>query len=158
MDVFFAYRLITQCVVGNGITTLFWSDNWLHGKLDDRFPRLFSFAINKLQSVVDFFRNDNHLQHFHLPLSVEAHTEYAALQVLLQGVILNEDTKDAWVCILGNGLYKPNKVYKLHFQQVRTDVASSWIWKSKCQSKHKFFAWLILHDRINTQEMLLRRH
>ena len=28
----------------------------------------------------------------------------------------------------------------------------------KCQSKHKFFAWLILHDRINTKDMLLRRN
>ena len=25
-------------------------------------------------------------------------------------------------------------------------------------SKHKFFAWLILHDRISTKDMLLRRH
>ena len=25
-------------------------------------------------------------------------------------------------------------------------------------SKHKFFAWLIFHDRINTRDMLLRRH
>ena len=35
---------------------------------------------------------------------------------------------------------------------------SNWIWKSKCQSKHKFFAWLILHDRINTKDMLIRRN
>jgi hypothetical protein len=29
--------------------------------------------------------------------------------------------------------------------------------KIKFMSKHKFFAWLIFHDRINTRDMLLRR-
>ena len=153
-----AYRAITKCVLGNGVSILFWSDNWLQSKMEDRFPRLFSYAIDKLQSVAEFMGGDNALQWFHLPLSVEAHEEYAQMQILLQDVSLDANTKDNWVCTLGNGVFKPSKVYRLNFQHISTDVASCWIWKSKCQSKHKFFAWLILHDRINTQDMLIRRH
>ena len=41
---------------------------------------------------------------------------------------------------------------------METHAPSCWLWKSKCQSKHKFFAWLLLHDRINMQQMLIRRH
>jgi hypothetical protein len=33
----------------------------------------------------------------------------------------------------------------------------SWIWKSSCQSKHKFFFWLLLNDRLNTRNLLGRK-
>jgi hypothetical protein len=32
------------------------------------------------------------------------------------------------------------------------------IWKSKCVPKIKFFAWLLLNDRLNTRNMLRRRY
>ena len=54
--------------------------------------------------------------------------------------------------------YTPRAFYNLFFKGMPTHTPSSWIWKSKCMSKHKFFAWLILHDRINTKDMLIRRH
>ena len=89
---------------------------------------------------------------------MEAHDEYAKLQVLLQDFNLDEEKKDAWVCTMGNGVFKPRKIYKMNFEHIATNVPSCSIWKSKCQFKHKFFAWLILHDRTNTQEMLIRRY
>ena len=56
-----AYRKITRCVVGNGTSVLFWSDVWMQEKLEDMFSRLFSYAIDKLHSVVEFLRTDNTL-------------------------------------------------------------------------------------------------
>ena len=32
-----------------------------------------------------------------------------------------------------------------------------WLWKSSCQAKHKFFFWLLLHDRLNTRNLLSRK-
>ena len=32
------------------------------------------------------------------------------------------------------------------------------VWKTKCIMRHKVFAWLMLHDRVNTRDLLLRRH
>ena len=89
---------------------------------------------------------------------MEAHHEYTQLQDLLPGLCLDENVRDKWICTLGSGVFKPSKLYKLFFKHLATDAPSCWIWKSKCQSKHNFFAWLVLHDRINTQEMLIRRH
>jgi hypothetical protein len=34
----------------------------------------------------------------------------------------------------------------------------TWIWKSSCQPKHKFFFWLLLHDRLNTRNLLRRKN
>jgi hypothetical protein len=33
-----------------------------------------------------------------------------------------------------------------------------WIWKSSFQPKHKFFFWLLIHDRINTRNLLKRKN
>jgi hypothetical protein len=52
----------------------------------------------------------------------------------------------------------PKVFYDQCFAVPQNHHTSSWIWKSKCMSKHKFFAWLILHDWINTKDMLLKRH
>ena len=48
-------------------------------------------------------------------------------------------------------------MYKQNFKHIDKHAPSCWIWRSKCQSKHKFFAWLLLHDRLNTRDMILRR-
>jgi hypothetical protein len=46
---------ITKCEVGNGSSVLFWSDLWKDNLFDSSFPRLFSYAKDKLQSVKEFF-------------------------------------------------------------------------------------------------------
>jgi hypothetical protein len=33
-----------------------------------------------------------------------------------------------------------------------------WLWKSKCQPKHKVFFWLLLKDRLNTRNILRRKN
>jgi hypothetical protein len=33
-----------------------------------------------------------------------------------------------------------------------------WIWKSSCQHKHKVFFWLLIQDRLNTCNILKRKH
>ena len=33
----------------------------------------------------------------------------------------------------------------------------NWIWKSSCQPKHKMFFWMLLHDRLNTRNLLRRK-
>jgi hypothetical protein len=49
------YRGIAKCSIGDGSSVLFWSDIWNDLLLQDKFPRLFSFAKDKLISVATFF-------------------------------------------------------------------------------------------------------
>ena len=109
-------------------------------------------------SVNEFMVASEWLQNFHLPLSIEAHDEFIQLQLDLHDTTLLSEGNDAWICTLGKGVYKPSLAYKENFKHLETHAPSCWLWKSRCQSKHKFFAWLLLHDRINTKDMLLRRH
>jgi hypothetical protein len=32
-----------------------------------------------------------------------------------------------------------------------------WIWQSLCQARHKLFFWILLHDRLNTRNLLGRK-
>lgn len=41
---------------------------------------------------------------------------------------------------------------------MNVDAAFTWIWKSKCTMQWKVFLWLLLADRLNTRNMLRRRH
>jgi hypothetical protein len=66
------YRGIAKCSIGDGSTILFWSDIWNDLLLQDKFPRLFSFAKDKLISVATFFNTTQMSKLFHIPLSSES--------------------------------------------------------------------------------------
>jgi hypothetical protein len=158
MKMFELYRQVTHCKIGSGETILFWSDNWNNGVIDDIFPRLSSFAKDKFISVKEALQIIDPEQAFHLPISAEAAAELRTLQHMLAGVVTS-DENDQWLITSNkSGVFIPNQVYRMSFQHISSHFPSQWIWKSKCTSKHKFFAWLILHDRINTKDMLRRRH
>jgi hypothetical protein len=152
------YRAVSSIKVGNGSSALFWSDSWKNQLLDNSFPRLFSFFRDKLQSVKEFLEKVSMLDNFHLPLSIEAHQELQQMMDFIIDVSLNPEADDKWDINLNSGGFRPSKVYIHAFKHLEIHQPSCWIWRSKCNSKHKLFAWLILHDRINTKDMMLRRH
>lgn len=150
------WRGLTKCVVGSGFSVLFWEDLWLGSVISASFPRLYSFARDKQASVNEIMSLPSLADGLHLPLSEEAFQEYNDLMILLTDINLN-DQPDSWIYKFNKGNYTPKSFYGLHFAAVPNHGPSKLIWKSKCMSKHKVFAWLVLHDRINTKDMMLRR-
>ena len=148
---------LATCQVGNGHSTLFWEDNWSGQVLPEKFPRLFSYAKNQMISVHDLMSSSQILDEFHLPLSVQAFHEFNEVQGILAGVFL-EDEADMWIFSSNKGVYTSNSFYRLQFSHLENHIPSCWIWKSRCMSKHRFFAWLLLHDRFNTKDMIGRRN
>jgi hypothetical protein len=47
--------------------------------------------------------------------------------------------------------------YQYQFRELRPSRAILGIWKTKCIPKIKFFAWLLLNDRLNARNILRRR-
>lgn len=95
---------------------------------------------------------------FILSVSQEAYEELQTLRDQLMQQTYDDKSKDTWVYQWGCTTYSPNKFYKIVFQNVPAHPSFSWMWKSKCTSRVKFFAWLILVDRLNTKTMLRRRN
>lgn len=104
------YRGIATCTVGNGTTVLFWSDIWNGKLLQNDFPRLFTFAKNKLITVVAFLGVSNYAVHFHLPLIALAHQEYEALEMLTHELQVSDgETNDVWHYQWGSKTYTSSK-------------------------------------------------
>jgi hypothetical protein len=125
--------------VGNGETVLFWTDRWNGKNIADEYPRLFSFAKDKLCSVKSGMSLSDPVDAFHLPLSLEAMTELQALQIQLHNMTLSHQD-DVWnMSCSKNGKCIPNKNYRMAFQHIPNHFPSQWIWKSKYMLKHDFF-------------------
>ena len=144
------------------VTVLFFLDYWRdnqHELLVNKFSRLFSFAKDTQISVHEVLQTDELLALFHLPLSTEAFGEF---QLLIQIVLDYQDrdnTTDVWSWGFGKGgPYTARKYYKQVHDPNISNPFLSWIWKSCCTLKIKTFAWLVIMDRINTKDMILRRH
>jgi hypothetical protein len=52
----------------------------------------------------------------------------------------------------------PNTLLIISMSGVDSQPVYKMLWKSSCTPRIKFFAWLILVDRLNTKTMLRRRH
>jgi hypothetical protein len=77
------FRGIAKCKVGNETTVLFWEDVWNDHLLQQRFPRLYSFAKNKNIYVAQFLMNNHIDTQFLLPLLDQAFQEYQQMQQLI---------------------------------------------------------------------------
>jgi hypothetical protein len=154
------YFKVSSVLLGKGDTFLFWLDKWLFNgsitPIAERFPRLHSFVIDPKLTAEEVYDCHDLAELFHLPLSMQAYQEMQELSLAMNLQPLSA-ANDSWVYSWGP-IYTASRYYKqLHAHLVALPI-SSWIWKSSCIMRHKFFAWLMLNDRVNTRDMLQRRH
>jgi hypothetical protein len=64
---------------------------------------------------------------------------------------------DIWTYNWGDS-YLPSKQYALAHAHLVVLAVFKWLWKSSCMMKNKVFAWLLLNDRLNTRDLLIRRN
>jgi hypothetical protein len=154
------FRGISVISMGTGDTFMFWQDNW---KVDGlarpfmfRFPRLFSYVLNDKMSAQEVYSVEDLLELFYRPLSTQAFQELQTLQSLMdQNQLLG--TKDEWHYYWGEN-YSAKQFYDHIHAHIMVPKVYTWLWKSSCVMKRKVFAWLLLVDRLNTRDLLRRRH
>jgi hypothetical protein len=86
----------------------------------------------------------------------QTYNEFLDLQDFLSSISSDLNEEDAWICIWGP--YASSKFYQFQFTNHQVDKALSWVWKSDCIPKIKFFPWFLLNDRLNTRNILRRRY
>lgn len=151
------FKSLAAPELGSGRTALFWHDKWDQNvSLSDKAPELYSFAKNKMISVQKALSFDALTDLFQLPLSQIAFGQLQELQQTAQNTVLSLDN-DKWMYSWGSSNFTAKKVYKRLAGHQGTHPAFSWIWKSKCQPKHKVFFWLLISDRLSTRNILRRR-
>ena len=96
---------------------------------------------------------------FHLPLSTQAYAEFLQFEDICFSLRHSEfhTYTDTWSYIWGSENYTSAKAYKRMVGHRATTPHFKWIWNSSCQPKHKMFFWMLLHDRLNTRNLLRRK-
>lgn len=150
------FRGLSTCKVGDGKTCLFWDDFWNNKVRSVMYPRIHSYAVSLKDSVSLTF-SKSISQRFNLPLSEQAFHEYDTMSAA-DPLDQLSDENDVWSYVWGNGLFSSKKIYDINFMHIHAPSYLAWIWKSKCAMKVKVFGWLLLIDRLNTYDMLDRRH
>jgi hypothetical protein len=150
------YKSMAKCNRGYGKTILFWTDMWEDSCLHHQLPHLVSFAKRTYVSVYDVISQEFLEDLFHLPVSQQAFQEFEVFEQICTNAtnIVQGGDKDSWSYIWGTGQFSTKKAYNIMIEVRHTPEIFSWIWKSSCQAKNKFFFWLLLLDRLNTRNLL----
>jgi hypothetical protein len=150
------YKGMASVTIADGSSVLLWKDHWNRATPAMEYPELFSFAKNKDITFKMAVNADDFTQLFTLPLSVEAHQQ---LIIFRDSVftLMSTDGKDKWNYNWGNANFATSKAYKTLMTGESAHPVFHWIWRAKCQMKHKVFFWLMLKDRLSTRELLLRK-
>jgi hypothetical protein len=121
-----------------------------------KFRQLYSFALNKNISL-KAFRSRDILDQFWTPLSQEASSQLQELQFLLQQIQANPSEAHKWSYIWNNDEFNSRKAYLKIIVINNASPIFKWMWKY-CWGGHIFFLWLLLHDLVNTRELLKRKN
>lgn len=150
------FKGMAMATVINGSSCFFWLDSWNGFSFGTNMLESFSFAKDRFITVQHFYHSLALHDLFHLPLSEETYHQFIHLLVNVQNLNLQEGF-DAWSYIWNSSIFtsKCAYVHLIGNRQVRP--AFSWLWKSCCQNKRKFFFWLLLKDRLSTRELLRRK-
>lgn len=152
------YKEVARCLPGGGSTISFWKDAWDSDPFMTRFSRIFSFAINKEITLLEFHSGEDRYDLFALPLSTLTFDELQHIIAILHSAALDQTDQDLWICRWGSGAFSTKLFYQHHFPALHRRLKSTWIWKNNCLPKIKGFAWLLYRDRVNTRDMMDRRN
>jgi REP element-mobilizing transposase RayT len=124
--------------------------------MKNRFLRLFSFALEENIRTVEVYALEDLPDIFYRPLSQQAFSELQELTVVL-GQNIVDNSNDVWSYCWGEKFASANFYAHIHGDIQVPNVFKS-VWNSSCMMKTKVFAWLLLVDRLNTRDLLQRRH
>lgn len=153
------YRALSCVAVGDGSRTAFWHDKWLPaGPLALAMPELFSHCTLQCATVRQVMIGG--LDALLVPrLSVTAARQKAELASLLSGVSLSDaaDARTLPLCSKAGGKLKTAALYKLCTFGGEVSRHADFVWRNSAPSRVKFFAWLLVQQRIQCRANLRRK-
>ena len=155
------FAAATNVLLGNGIRASFWESAWLDGmRPKDIAPKIFDLSKRRGCSVQKALDNNFWVSQVKTDgITSATHlTEFVNLWEKLSVVQLNPDVADSISWKLSNdGSYSASSAYKVQFLGLVDSNMQQLVWKIWAPPKCKFFAWLVINNRIWTADRLQRR-
>ena len=93
---------------------------------------------------------------FYRPLSHQAYDQFNQLQNILAELQV-QDQPDKWSLKVNTPKFSAIQTYNSIKGPSRSHHLFKLLWKSSNMLTHKIFFWLLLHDRVNTRNLLKRK-
>jgi len=155
---------VSRCV-GNGRTTLFWTDVWCgRESFSVRFSRLYDLSVFRGESVLGMSQlgwgEGGEAWRWRRRLFAWEEEMVGEFILLLANVILQVNKDDRWLWSLetSNSFTVRSMYNSLTIQpQIELPVDASSIWHKDVPLKVVVFVWRLFRDRLPTKDNLLRR-
>lgn len=157
MKLYPKFQNMARCNPSRGDSVLLWSDIWVDQPLRDKYPQLFSFT-RKPKCSIRFLLNQQLDRVFTPTLSNIAMIQLAELQTAIDTREWVEEINDSWIYSWGTSKFSSKKAYKNMIEQSEASPLFKWLWAGSNPGAQKFFFWLLIRDRLNTRDMLLRKN
>ena len=152
------FRCSTQVTLGNGRTALFWESPWGGGRAPrDLAPQLYKLAWRKGLTVREEIGNQTWTRGLWRMSNASEIAEFVGLWDSVQSVVFTEETDQITWKWTPNGQYTSKSAYDIQFAGSFCTFDSSAIWQAKVEGMHRFFAWLLVHGKIQTTDNLLAK-
>jgi hypothetical protein len=156
MDLFWA---TTKIAIGNGESTSFWSELWTEcGPIRLWAPDLYKVASRKGRYVAKEMYNDNWIRSItRLSTSIQL-DQYLQVWEVVAGMRLTPTMSDTITWKLNpEGVYSASSAYHMQFLGCFPKFDAKKICSAHAEPKCKIFAWLALHRKLLTTDILAIR-
>ena len=149
--------------IGDGNTTLFWRDRWLHGhRIEELAPHIFTMIPKRTtnrRTVADALLNSRWVHDLQGIFSWQVLQEFLLLSVVISSVTVQSGVPDRHFWRLSaSGQYSAKSAYDATFQGSILFDAWERSWKTWAPPKCSFFLWLVAHNRCWTADRLAKRN
>jgi hypothetical protein len=155
MDLFHA---LTKVTIGDGNRASFWDSSWVDGLRPKHIaPLIFDISRSKNWCVRMGVQNDAWVSKINTAngLTVEHIQQFISLWTRVSQVTFQEGQHDTIIWKLTtSGRYSAASAYKAQFAGTTTIGYMGMVWEIWAPPKCKFFAWLILQNRVWTADCL----
>jgi hypothetical protein len=155
------FNSLVAIKVGDGASTWFWKDRWVHGAAIADFAPLVVASVStrrkNIRTVQDAVHNHGWISDVGGGLGLEAVEQCLCILAIVSSFAMDGNTPDAFIWPWSaNGCYSAQSTYKMLCMGGERFEGTSCVWRSGTTLKCKIFAWLALQRRLWTSDRRAR--
>jgi hypothetical protein len=148
------FHYSTMIQVGNGTSTLFWTDRWLNGRsIEELAPCLISMVgpiIRRKRTMVDALQDNKWVTYIRGGLTMQVLLDFLSIWDRVQEVNLTDSQDRVIWRWLRDGAFSTASTYRVFFSGQHAIPGARLLHKTRAPGRCGFFIWLALHDRVWT--------